>query len=213
MDLMQQNKKIRILIVDDHYFIRVGLAECFRMELDLEVVAQASNGPQAIEEYRRVLPDILLLDLLLPGMNGAEVTAAIRQEFPEAKVIILSTYDGDEDIYRAFQAGAKGYLLKSMERETLVEAIRKVYSGRNFVPPIVAERLIQRMPRPDLSGRELDVLHFIVKGLSNKEIGAALKITEGTVKLHVHKVLGKLNVADRTQAATAALQSGIIRLG
>jgi DNA-binding NarL/FixJ family response regulator len=209
---MNKNGKIRILIVDDHYFIRVGLTECLHLEPDLEVVAEASNGPQAVEEYRRLKPDIILTDLLLPAMNGAEVTSTIRKEFPDAKAIILSTYDGDEDIYRAFQAGAKGYLLKSMEREVLVDAIRKVHSGQNYVPPIVAERLSHRMPRPELSARELEVLHLIVKGLSNKEIGSALTITEGTVKLHVHKVLEKLKVADRTQAATAALRSGIIRL-
>jgi DNA-binding NarL/FixJ family response regulator len=209
---MDENKKIRILIVDDHYFVRVGLTECIHMEADLEVVAGAGNGQQALEEYRRVRPDVVLVDLLLPGMNGSELTAAILRESPEAKAIILSTYHGDEDIYKAFQSGARGYLLKSMERETLVDAIRTVHRGRNYIPPVVAERLSRRMPRPDLSARELDVLHLIVKGLSNKEIGAALEITEGTVKLHVRKVLEKLKVADRTQAATAALQSGIIRM-
>jgi DNA-binding NarL/FixJ family response regulator len=206
------DKKIRILIVDDHYFIRVGLVECIHMESDMQVVAEASNGVQALDAFRRLTPDIMLVDLVLPGMNGSEVTAAIRKEFPEAKAIILSTYDGDDDIYRAFQAGAKGYVLKCMERETLMEAIRIVYSGKNFIPPVVAERLSQRMPRPDLSVREVEVLHQIVKGLSNKEIGSALNITEGTAKLHVHKLLEKLEVADRTQAATAALKRGIIRL-
>jgi DNA-binding NarL/FixJ family response regulator len=210
---MEEHKKIRILLVDDHYFIRVGLTECIHMEADMEVVAQASNGPQAIEEYRRTRPDILLVDLLLPGMNGSEVTSAIRKEFPVAKAIILSTYDGDEDIYRAFQAGAKGYLLKSIERETLAAAIRTVHSGKNYVPPIIAERLSQRVPRPELTARELDVLNQIVKGLSNKEIASTLNITEGTVKLHVHKVLEKLKVADRTQAVTAALHSGLIHFG
>jgi DNA-binding NarL/FixJ family response regulator len=210
---MEEHKKIRVLLVDDHYFIRVGLTECIHMESDMEVVAQASNGLQAIEEYRKTRPDILLVDLLLPGMSGTEVTSSVRKEFAEAKAIILSTYDGDEDIYRAFQAGAKGYLLKSIERETLAEAIRAVHSGKNYVPPIIAQRLSQRMPRPELTARELDVLHQIVKGLSNKEIASALNITEGTVKLHVHKVLEKLKVADRTQAVTAALHSGLIHFG
>lgn len=209
---METLAKIRILIVDDHYFVRVGLAECIEMEPDMAVVAQAGNGQQAIEEYRRVCPDVLLADLLLPGMDGARLTSIVRKEFPGVRTIILSTYHGDEDIYRAFQAGAKGYLLKSMDRETLVEAIRTVHSGKTYIPPVVAERLSRRMPRPDLSARELEVLHLIVQGLANKEIGAALNITEGTVKLHVRKVLEKLNVSDRTQAATAALRSGIIRL-
>lgn len=209
---MPQNEKIRILVVDDHYFIRVGLAECIHLEPDMEIVAEASNGLQAVEEFRRARPDILLTDLILPGLNGAEVTAMICREFPDARIIILSTYGGDEDIYRAFQAGAKGYLLKSMERETLIDAIRAVHSGKNYVPPMIAQRLSQRLPRPDLSARELEVLHSVVNGLSNKEIGSALGITAGTVKLHVHNVLEKLKVADRTQAATAALRSGIIRV-
>lgn len=209
---MPQNEKIRILVVDDHYFIRVGLAECIHLEPDMEIVAEASNGLQAVEEFRRARPDILLTDLILPGLNGTEVTAMICREFPDARIIILSTYGGDEDIYRAFQAGAKGYLLKSMERETLIDAIRAVHSGKNYVPPMIAQRLSQRLPRPDLSARELEVLHSVVNGLSNKEIGSALGITAGTVKLHVHNVLEKLKVADRTQAATAALRSGIIRV-
>jgi two-component system NarL family response regulator len=212
MPALDPNQKIRILIVDDHYFVRVGLAECIHMESDMEVVGHASNGSHAVQEYRRTHPDILLVDLLLPGMDGIEVITAIRRESSEAKAIVLSTYHGDEDIYRAFQSGANGYLLKSMERETLVEAIRTVHSGKNYLPPVVAERLSRRLPRPSLSSRELDVLHLIVRGLSNKEIGSALSITEGTVKLHVHKVLEKLKVADRTQAATAALRSGIFHL-
>lgn len=182
------------------------------MEEDMEVVAEACNGAQAVEVFRKVIPDVMLVDLVLPVLSGPEVTATVRQEFPEAKAIVLSTYDGDEDIYRAFQAGARGYLLKSMERETLVQAIRVVHSGQNYIPPLVAERLSRRMPRPQLSARELDVLERIVEGLSNKEIGSALDITEGTVKLHVHNLLEKLGVADRTQAATAALQRGIIHL-
>ncbi len=206
------NNKVRILIVDDHYFVRLGLVECIHMEEDMEVVAEAGNGPQAVEAYRQAKPDVMVVDLILPVMSGIEVTTAVRQEFPTAKAIVLSTYDGDEDIYRAFQAGAMGYLLKSMEREALVQAIRVVHSGQNYIPPLIAERLSQRMPRPQLSTREVEVLRAIVQGLSNKEIGLALNITEGTVKLHVHKLLEKLGVADRTQAATTALQRGIIHL-
>jgi two-component system NarL family response regulator len=213
MDSMVEIKKIRILIIDDHYFIRAGLTDCLHLEPDMQVVAEASNGPKAIEEYRKVQPDIMLVDLVLPGMDGVEVITAVRQEFPKARTIILSAHDGEEDIYRAFQAGANGYLLKSMEPETLAEAIRKVHSGRNHVPPIIAERLTLRMPRLEFSTREKDVLHQIAKGLSNRDIGLALNIKEGTVKLHVHKVLEKMKVTDRTQAATAALRNGIVRLG
>jgi two-component system NarL family response regulator len=159
-----------------------------------------------------MLPDIVLVDLRLPGTDGAEVIAALRREFPKVKAIVFSTYHGDEDIYRAFQAGAKGYVLKSMEREDVIQAVRTVQAGQSYLPPLVAERLSRRLPRPALSARELEVLHLIVQGRSNKEIGTALRITEGTVKLHVHAVLGKLQVADRTQAATAALRSGLVRL-
>ena len=202
---------IRVLIVDDHYFVRLGLSECIMTQSDMEVVGGASNAEQALEQYRTLQPDICLIDLVLPGMSGAELTAQLLREWPQASALIISTFQGAEDIYRAFHAGAKGYLLKSMEPETLLEAIRTVHSGQNYVPPPIAELLSRRVQRPELSPRELEVLECIVKGLSNKEIAAALHITEGTVKLHVHKLLEKLGVADRTQAATAALHQGLFR--
>lgn len=202
--------KIRILVVDDHYFVRVGLLECLALEPDFEVVGEAADGPAALEQARRTRPQVVLVDLRLPGMGGLELITALRQAAPDARALVLSTYQGEEDVYRAFQRGARGYLLKSMEQEDLVAAVRAVQAGRTYLPPVLAERLARRLPRPDLSPREAEVLRLIVAGRSNKEIGAALQITEGTVKLHVHRVLEKLDVADRTQAATRAIESGLV---
>ena len=205
-------EKLRIMLVDDHYLVRVGLASIIALEADMAVCGEASNGEQAIALFRAQRPDVTLMDLRLPGMSGSEATHAIRTEFPEARVIVLSVYAGDEEIYTALQSGAMAYLVKSVQREELVLAIRKAVAGQRHIPPEVAARLAERLPRSQLSVRELDVLRLLVGGKRNREIAAALDITEGTVKLHVSSILGKLGVADRTEAVTVALHRGIVQL-
>jgi two-component system NarL family response regulator len=202
--------RIRILVVEDHHIVRQGLVALLRTVPDLVVAAEASDGLKAIDVYREHQPDVTLMDLRLPGVGGAEAVRHIRREFPEARIIVLTTFDGDEDIYRALQAGARGYMLKGMFGDELVEAIRAVHAGKAWIPALVAERLAVRVSGYELTARELDVLRLIVTGKSNKEIGSSLSISEATVKTHVNSILGKLDVADRTQAATTALQRGIV---
>jgi two-component system NarL family response regulator len=205
-------KKIRIMVVDDHFAIRMGLTGSINLEPDMIVEAEAANGSQAIEGFRRHQPDIVLMDLKLPGASGIEATAAICKEYPKAAIIMLSTHDGEEDIYRSLQAGARAYILKDAAREELMAAIRKVHSGERVISPAVGARLAERMTRAELTAREIEVLKLMAKGRSNKEIGSALGIAEVTVKLHVGHLLTKLNANDRTQAATTALQRGILHL-
>lgn len=209
---MAVENKIRIMIVDDHFVVRMGLVAIINTYPELAVVAECANGRQAVELFRKHRPDVTLMDLRMPGMSGVEATKAIREEFPNTRIIVLTTYDGDEDIYRALQAGARAYLLKDLPGDELVEAIKAVHAGQTRIPPQVASRLAERLPRSELTPREMEVLELIVRGKANKEIGAALSITEGTVKVHVNNILGKLGVSDRTQAATTALQRGIIHL-
>jgi len=178
----------------------------------MTVVAEGTNGRQAVELYRQHRPDVVLMDLRMPEVGGVEAITTIRREFPTARVIVLTTYDGDEDIYRSLQAGAQGYLLKDMFFEELEDAIRTVHAGGRRIPGVVAERLAGRVGTSDLTGRELEVLREIVGGKSNKEIAAALDISEATVKSHVNNILSKLGVTDRTQAATTALQRGLVHL-
>jgi two-component system NarL family response regulator len=178
----------------------------------MEVVAEGINGEQAIELYRQHKPDVMLIDLRMPVIGGVEAITKIRQEFPEARLIVLTTYDGDEDIYRSLQAGAKGYLLKDMFFEELETAIRSVHAGARRIPAVIAERLAERMSGSALTDRELEVLELIVKGQSNKEIAKSLTISEATVKSHINSLLSKLGVTDRTQAATTALQRGLVHL-
>jgi len=204
--------KIRILVVDDQFLLRMGLASSINVEADMVVIAEAAAGDEAVARYRRHEPDVVLMDLKLSRVSGLEATAQIVQEFPNARIIIFTTYDGDDDIHRAFQAGARSYLLKTTQRDGLLSAIRAVHNGENFLLPDVATRLANRFHRPDLSEREREVLHWIVRGRSNKEIAAQLFIGEVTVKFHVSNVLSKLHVADRTQAATTALKRGIVHL-
>lgn len=201
-----------ILISDDHAVVREGLAAMLSRRAEMQVVAEASNGTQAVALALQHKPDVLLMDLRMPQMGGVEAIRAIRAEWPEARVIVLTTYDGDEDIYRALQAGAKGYLLKDTPREELLEAIRAVHAGRKHIPPEVAAKLAERLTSETLTEREREVLQLIVAGQSNKEIGASLNITEGTVKVHVNGLLGKLGVSDRTQAVTEALRRGLVHL-
>jgi two-component system, NarL family, response regulator len=192
--------------------VRMGLSASLNVESDMEVVAEASNGEEALLAYRKHLPSLVLMDLRLPGMSGAECTAAIIREFPDASILILSTHSGEEEIYRAMHAGARGYIVKSIIREELLRAVREVHCGRRYVDPIAAAHLAERLSHRSLSGREIEVLQMVAKGLGNKEIASALNIAEVTVKLHVSHVLEKLSVKDRTQAATVALQRGIISL-
>ena len=203
---------IKIMVVDDHHIVRQGLVALLRTVPEMEVVAEASDGKQALALFRQHQPDITLMDLRMNGANGVEATTHIRAEFPAARIIVLTTLDGDEDIYRALQAGARGYLLKGMDTDELLEAIRVVHSGKSRIPGAVAERLAERMNGPSLTERETDVLRLIVGGNSNKEIASALFISEATVKTHINSLLGKLGVSDRTQAATTALQRGIVHL-
>lgn len=205
-------KKISVLIADDHPVVRDGLNAIINDQEGMEVVAEAANGKEAVELAQRFRPDIMLIDLRMPKLNGLETLIAIRQEWEQAKIIILSTYDGDEDIYRALQAGAQAYLLKGMPRTELLSTIRAVHSGRKRIPPEVASKLAERLSLSDLTVREVEVLDLIVSGMSNKEIGNNLSITEGTVKTHVNNILIKLNVSDRTNAATEAIRRGIIHL-
>jgi DNA-binding NarL/FixJ family response regulator len=203
---------IRILVAEDHLVARVGVTAIVNMQPDMTVVAEAANGQQAVELYRRHLPDVALLDLRMPVMGGTEAAAAIRAEFPQARMIALTTYGGDEDIRRALAAGMQAYLTKDVLHDELLNAIRAVHEGRRYLPPSVAAALAAQLPRPDLSARELQVLELIVRGLANKQIGYTLTIAEHTVKNHVKNILSKLGVQDRTQAATAAIQRGIIHL-
>jgi DNA-binding NarL/FixJ family response regulator len=208
----RMSNPIRIMIVEDHAVVRQGLAALLGSTPEFAVVAQAADGRQAIEQFRRHQPDITLMDLRLPQMGGVEAIGRIRIDFPQARIIVLTTFDGDEDIYRALQAGARGYLLKGMTGEELVDAIRSVHAGKSRIPAPVAERLAERMSAPSLTGRETEVLQLIVGGNSNKEIASAMSISEATVKTHINSLLSKLGVTDRTQAATTALQRGIVHL-
>lgn len=201
---------IRIMIVEDHHVVRQGFIALLRLVEGFEIVAEAPDGDTAIKLFRQHRPDVTLMDLRLPTIGGVETITRIRGEFRDARIIVLTTFDGDEDIYRALQAGAKGYLLKGMNSDELIGAIRTVHAGRSRIPSEVAERLAERLAGPTLTERETDVLRLIVSGNSNKEIAAALFISEATVKTHVNSLLGKLGVTDRTQAATTALQRGIV---
>lgn len=205
-------KKIRVLIADDHPIFRLGLASLIKTQSDMEVVGEASNGKEVLDQFRKSKPDVVLVDLRMPQMDGVETIATLTKEYPNSRTIVVTTFQGEEEIYRALQAGARGYLLKDTLHMDLLEGIRAVHSGQRRVPARVAERLAQRIPLSDLTPREMEILTLIVKGKGNKEIAADLEIAEGTVKNHVIKILDKLGVTDRTQAATAAISRGILRL-
>lgn len=203
---------IRCLIVDDHPIVREGMAATIELDDDMTVVAQGKNGREAVELYRQHKPDITLMDLNMPEMGGVAAIEAIRSEFPQARIVILTTYDGDEDIYRGLKAGAKAYLLKEGSLNDLMDTIHAVHKGLTRIPPEVAAKLAARMTIPELTAREKEVLNLIVAGNSNQEIGNALFITEATVKAHVNSILSKLDVSDRTQAVTVALKRGLVHL-
>jgi DNA-binding NarL/FixJ family response regulator len=205
-------KKLRILIVDDHYVVRMGLLALVETEPDLEVVGEAANGKEAVELFLKLAPDLVLMDVRMPGVDGIEATRKICQLSPGVRILMLSTYDGDADIYKALQGGASGYVLKNSTRETLIPAIRAVAVGQRWIPPEVANRLAGRKMFEELTSREVEVLKQLATGRANKEIAEVLKISEYTVKDHLKSIWGKLHVADRTEAVTAALQRGIIHL-
>jgi len=209
---MSPANNIRVLIADDHPVVRTGLVLMLKYEPDMEVVGEAGNGREALEMFRQHRPDVTLMDLRMPEMNGVEATAAIRVEFPTARIILLTTYDGDEDIYRGLRAGAQAYLLKDTPCEEILEALRAVHAGHKRITLEVGTKLAERAGFPELTERELDVLRLMAKGLSNVEIGAALFVAEGTVKFHINHILNKLGVGDRTQAVIAALKRGLVNL-
>jgi DNA-binding NarL/FixJ family response regulator len=209
---MNRPEKIRVLVVDDHPVVCRGLAAIIQAEPGMSVTGQAPDGAQAVRMFREQRPDITLMDLRMPVMSGVEAIRAIHKDFPGARFIVLTTYHGDEDIHRALKAGAQAYLLKGMSDVELLEAIRNVHAGLRYLPQPVLDTLASRPPKSDLSGRELEILHLIVKGMSNKRIGESLGIAEATVKWHVNMILSRLNVSDRTQAAVTALNRGIVEL-
>ncbi len=209
---MKPAKKIRLMLVDDHFVVRAGLAGSLTLETDIQIVAECGTGEEALRAFRKHQPDVVLMDWRLPGMNGPEATEKIREEFPDARIVSLTIYEGDEDIFRAAEAGVVGYLSKAASRKELLAAIRAVHRGEKVFPPAIAEKLAARRARPDLNERELAVLRLIVNGRSNKEIGSDLGIAEVTVKFHVGNILQKLGVMDRTQATTAAIQRGIVHI-
>jgi DNA-binding NarL/FixJ family response regulator len=200
------------MTVDDHPIFRGGLATLIGTYPDLQLIAQAGNGKEAIEQFRKHRPDVTLMDLSMPVMGGVDAIIAILTEFPEARFIALTSWEGDADIHRALEAGARGYLLKDVASEQVADAIRQVHRGIRVIPADVAQRLAQFTPRIELTDRELEVLTHMARGLANKEIAAILGRAEPTIKVHVLHILQKLNVADRTEAVTVGLQRGIIHL-
>ena len=209
---MKTDGKIRIIIADDHYIVRMGLIALVNTEPDMEVVGEAADGVQALELFAKCNPDLALMDLQMPVKSGIQATIEIRSKFTSACILMLTAFDGDEDIYKALQAGAQGYVLKSSSGEKLIPALRAVAAGQRWIPKDVANRLAARNSFEQLTPREVQVLYELSKGLANKEIADVLSITEHTAKDHLKNILGKLRVADRTEAVTAAIQRGIIHL-
>ena len=209
---MSQSSQIRIMIVEDHFVVREGLKAIINSQQDMVAVAEAGNGRQAVEAFEQHLPDVTLMDLRIPGLNGIDAISGIVEKHPRARIIVLSTYGGDENIFRAFQAGARAYFLKDIKGQDLVDAIRAVNSGQRVVPPEIASQLAERVPLTSLSPREMEILILVAKGKSNKEIGAALSISEGTVRVHASNLLSKLHCSGRAQAVSEAIRRGIIEV-
>jgi DNA-binding NarL/FixJ family response regulator len=203
---------IKVLSVDDHALLREGIAALVNAESDMKLVAEATNGQEAIEKFRLHRPDVTLMDLQMPAMNGIEAIIGIRSEFPSARVIVLTTYAGDVQVLRALRAGARGYILKGHVRRELLDTIRAVHAGQKRIPPEVAAELAEHAIEDQLSSREIDVLRLIATGNANKEIAGQLAIAEDTVKSHVTNILAKLGANDRTHAVTIGLKRGIIEL-
>jgi DNA-binding NarL/FixJ family response regulator len=203
---------IRILAVDDHPLLREGIAALVNSQPDMKLIAEAANGREAIEQFRKHRPDVTLMDLQMPEMNGIDAMIAIRVEFPQARIVVLTTYKGDVDVLRALKAGARGYLLKNLLRRELLETIRAVHSGEKRIPPEVAAQIADHAAEDDLTSREIEVLQLIASGNANKAIAVRLSISEETVKGHVKNILSKLAANDRTHAVTIGVKRGIIRL-
>lgn len=209
---MNENDKLRVMIVEDHFVVRTGLAAIINSQADMMTIAEARNGWEAIELFREHQPDVTLMDLRIPLLSGIDAIAAIVKEFHQAKIIVLSTFGGDEDIFKALQAGARTYFLKDVKGPDLIAAIRAVNAGQRPLPPPIASRLAERIPRSELSPRELEILRLIAKGGSNKEIANTLEISEGTVRVHASNIFSKLGCNDRAQAVSEAFQRGIIHI-
>ena len=210
--MSSQSPMIQVLIADDHAIVRQGLATIINRDPEMTVIAQAEDGQQAIAYFRQYQPDITLMDLRMPQVTGVEAISAICAEFKSARIIVLTTYDGDEDIYSGLHSGAQGYLLKDAKPQELLQAIRTVARGQQYIPPDVGAKLVQRLSNPELSERELEVLGLMAQGLSNLDIATTLIIGESTVKSHVNRILSKLGVSDRTQAVIVAVKRGIVSL-
>lgn len=209
---MEPTERIRILSIDDHGLVRKGIAAILATEADLELVAEAGTAWEALRLFRQHLPDVTLMDLRLSDGNGIDLTREIRSHFPEAKIIALTSYDGDQDIYRALEAGVRGYLLKEMVHVEVVKAIRVVFSGKRYIPKEVSDQLSGFFPEVALTPREVEVLSLVARGFGNKEVADVLGTAPGTVKAHVQSILSKLGAKDRTHAVTLALRRGIIHL-
>jgi len=209
---MKDDRKIRILVVDDHFVVRMGLIGVVNTEPDMEVVGEAADGNQAVEVFGRVKPSLVLMDVRMPIKDRIAATKEIRTRHPDARILMLTTYDGDTEIHRAIQAGARGYVLKNSTGDELIPALRAVAAGKEWIPEEIANRLASRKRFEELTPRELQVLQQMATGQANKEIGDVLRITENTVKDHLKNILGKLRVADRTEAVTVAVQRVIIQL-
>ena len=212
MSAAHESDRITVLIADDHALLRTGVAAIINRQTDMTVVAEAADGNAAIELYQQRVPHVALIDLRMPDMDGVEVIEKIRQRFPAAKLIILTTYDTDEDIDRGLHAGAKAYLLKDISADELVDAIREVHHGKTVVAPAVATRLAERVSRRPLTARETSVLRLVSMGRANKEIAAELFISEGTVKIHLTHIFEKLEVVSRTEAIAQAMKRGMVRV-
>jgi DNA-binding NarL/FixJ family response regulator len=207
-----KKERIRILIADDHTIVREGLVALAKRKSDMVIVASASNGLEAVDLWKQHRPDVTLLDLRMPELDGVGAIKAIREVDPNAHIVVLTTYDSDEDIYRAIKAGAKAYLLKDTARDALVDTVRRVYAGETYLPPPIAAKLAERVSGAALSQREMEVLQRMAAGKSNKEIGAELFISDGTVKTHVSSIFTKLDVVSRTEAIATATRRGLIQL-
>jgi two-component system NarL family response regulator len=206
------NTPIRILLADDHPSLRTGLASILNAQPDISVVAEADSGPDAIAATKSAKPDVIIMDLRMPGGDGIDAIKELVKRDPDVKVLVLTTFDNEEDVFSALEAGARGYILKDTTREEIIEAVRQVHAGNRFLPPAIAARLADRMIRPGLTPRELDVLRLVSRGRTNKEIAAAMFISDETVKSHMKGLFNKLGVHDRAEAIAVALQRGLLRL-
>jgi two-component system NarL family response regulator len=209
---MTEKRPIRVMICEDHQIVREGLVVLLQANDDFQVVAEAGDGQTAVELFRRDPPDVTLIDLRMPKMDGVEVIRVLRRDYPTSRFLVLTTYDTEEDISRALQAGASGYLLKGTDRATLRDAIRLIYNGRRYISPEIAERVLPGAKAEELTDREVEVLRRIAEGMSNREIGQQLGIAESTVKTHVNRLLSKLGVTDRTKALVLALKRGLVHI-